>query len=204
MEVSSRDTIKHKIRIKEDGKPSIKPIGDDLCHALQKHITTNNNHLSKLARLKIIYGLLDKIMDVNQETSVCRKGCSHCCRIAVEILPLEAQYIAANTKHKVRTELNKKPGKIGYCPFMDKKTAECTVYDFRPFACRAFAAYDSPEYCKTDQKHWTTGGPANGYGSEASLYLAMEMIEIETGKPLSPTVRLIIECRVNDIREFFR
>jgi Fe-S-cluster containining protein len=37
-----------------------------------------------------------------------------------------------------------------YCDFLDQKSGECTIYEYRPLACRTFFAFDSPDLCDTD------------------------------------------------------
>ena len=202
MEKTSRDIVQHKIRSRDD-KPNIKQINEQLTKELVDYLIGGDKNLSKFARLKKIYDLADKIAAINDDIIVCRKGCSYCCNIPVEITPLEANYIATNTNHAI-VNRKKPPGKIGYCPLMDKQTAECTIYEFRPFNCRVFSTYDSPDYCRDKQSHWVSGGPHNHYGGKALLDLAYSMIEIDVGAPIGPTTRLILESRVKDIRQFFK
>jgi len=203
MERSCRDSINHKVRKFEDGKPELHKMSDQLWARLKNHFMIKKGGLSKLARLKIIYNLVDDVMDENSDISVCRAGCAYCCSIPVEISPLEAEYIAKNTKYVIQKKPKYNPV-IGYCPLLDKKTAECTVYDYRPFNCRAFAAYDSPDYCRDNKKHFTTGGPLNGFGNEGVKLLAFEIIEIDVGMEICLEMEPIVKERIKDVRVFFK
>jgi Fe-S-cluster containining protein len=196
----------HKIRSFADGKPHIKKISPPLVAKLTNHFNEKNEKLSKFARLKIIYELADAVMHENDDIQVCRAGCAYCCSIPVEISPLEAKYIAANTDYKITKKKLSEPVRVlqDYCPLLDKKTANCSVYDYRPFNCRAFAAYDSPDYCRDGKEHFTTGGPLNGFGNEALKLLAFEIVKIECGMEICPEMRPIVEKRIQDIREFFK
>ncbi len=204
MEKSSRDAIQDRIRDKNDGRPETADLSQDTNEALSHYHATDHSKLSKLAQLRVIYRLADKVSEADEAISVCRKGCAWCCRIAIEITPLEADYIAANTDNKIITRLLKKPDPIGYCPLLNKQTGECTVYEYRPFNCRTFRTYDSPEYCKNGESHWVSGGPHNNYGSNALYSLAVALLEIEIGRKLDPTINLVVESRIKDIRKFFK
>ena len=201
MEKSSRESIQHKIRSKEDGPPDVQTLSEELCVKLNEHFNKDKSGLSKMARMKAIYAMLNQICDEISEFTVCRKGCAHCCRIDLDITPLEADYISHNTVIKQRKKPIERDDE--YCPFLDKETAVCTIYDFRPFNCRTFATFDSPDYCRDDQSHLTTGGPVQGYGSKAKWFLALEMIEVDTGMKVTKELMKIVEDRVKDIRKFF-
>ena len=87
----------------------------------------------------------------------CKKGCSHCCNLRVEVLPPEAFYIAkhinslppeqrndftirlkthaAYAKDKTFDEYN------APCAFLSKDGA-CEIYSVRPHKCRAYLSMD--------------------------------------------------------------
>lgn len=101
--------------------------------------------------------MLTVIRDITEkvgEVSACRKGCSHCCNMAVGISTYEAHLIGkhigvAPVNH--RTDLDGIPGSItGFmnvpCPFL--KNNECSVYEVRPVACRThFNLSEFPDLC---------------------------------------------------------
>ena len=113
----------------------------------------------------------------------CKRGCSYCCYMQVEVSQYEAMYLAKHikknfTKPEIQ-EIKQKakigaeeikdadadwyPGKFRPCILLDTKTGDCTAYDARPLACRRVYSYDVQK-CVTgyqgltnDNKWW--GGP---------------------------------------------
>ena len=80
----------------------------------------------------------------------CEKGCAHCCYLPVKTLPSIARYIAgrfpndeqANLKVRLRSYLssylsNTKQDRQA-CPFLQQ--SQCSIYEFRPLACRTFTS----------------------------------------------------------------
>jgi len=200
MEKSSRASINYLIRRNEGDPPVMNRLGATLVTDIATFLF-DKNELSKFGNLRIIYNLADRATAATP--NVCRKGCAWCCKIPVEIAPLEANYIAANSPYTIKRKLTKKAEPNSYCPLMDNQTAECTVYDHRPFNCRVFATYDSPDYCRDDKAHWSTGGPSNHYANKSLLALAHKMLEIDTGMRTSPVTSVIVEGRIKDVREWF-
>lgn len=83
------------------------------------------------------------------DQAVCKKGCSWCCRVPVDVSALEVQYIHEKTGIKsVELERgfdwSREPDKTK-CPFL--KDDCCSIYEARPFNCRLFATVDDPMYC---------------------------------------------------------
>lgn len=95
-------------------------------------------------RLLTFYKWVDAIMIELREAAVCEKGCAHCCRQPVSVTPLEIELakFAPNFFRAAKFDPS-----TGYCPFLDQQSAQCTVYEFRPLACRAFLTLDDPSYC---------------------------------------------------------
>jgi Fe-S-cluster containining protein len=193
MEKSSREG---HVFFEQHIKPKDFSLSEQLCEKLTNHVHDKNNY-SKMTKVRIIYDLLDEIM--NETPNVCRVGCAHCCRIPVEIMPIEAEYIAYNT--------DLKPGnhkeKPRYCPLLDQQTATCTVYKYRPFNCRAFAVFNSPDYCRDDKPQFSTGGPGNNFSSPGILYLCHQLIELDIRMPVHPDHKELLDKRIRDIRSYF-
>ena len=103
---------------------------------------------SYLPIVKIIYQLLDLMNGHTKKMSVCQVGCSHCCRIGVDVSVVEAIYIKENTGFELTEPDPEYKHRVDeYCVFHDEETASCSIYEFRPAHCRIFFAFDSPVYC---------------------------------------------------------
>lgn len=99
-------------------------------------------------------------------TLQCGAGCAWCCYAPVDAGPLEVLYIAEKLRKKLSSaqlaeledRLEQAPRasldpvervRTGQgCPFLNKK-ARCTIYDFRPLACRGLASTDAAK-CRSD------------------------------------------------------
>jgi Fe-S-cluster containining protein len=213
MEKTSRESIAHKIKVTHPLiKPKVPGISKELVIKIKNYLE-GEKPKNKFERMKQIYALADAITYEKRDYIVCRKGCAWCCAIPTEILPIEVEYIENNTTWK-RSETNYQivPGSennVGYCPLLDQQTGTCSVYEYRPYNCRTFVAYDSPEYCQRGYEgeeidHWVSGGPQNGYGNQGLLYLAIDLVEAELGEKLGLKHKKILDNRVKDIRSYFK
>ncbi len=96
----------------------------------------------------------------------CRKGCVHCCHEAVEIWPQEAALLANAARergieldrarlerqsHHTVESWRQQPAADTACVFLGDDGA-CTVYEFRPNACRKLLVVTDPALCDA-QKH---------------------------------------------------
>lgn len=98
--------------------------------------------------VEIIYSLLDLMNGHTKKMSVCQLGCSHCCRVGVDLSLVEAIYISKKTGFELGDpDPAYKHTKDEYCVFHDDETASCSIYEFRPAHCRIFFAFDSPVFC---------------------------------------------------------
>lgn len=214
METTSRESIAHKIKKHNpDFKLDIPPISPALVEELKTFFKKNfNTKKNQLETLKRVYELADKITNEKDSYHVCRRGCAWCCAIPLEVFPIEIEYIEKHTdlKRKPKTyQKSSTPWNVGYCPLLDQETGECTVYEWRPFNCRTFVVYDSPEYCKRgfegeEISHWTSGGPENQYGSQPMMILAQILVSLELGELVQNEKQLkFLRKRVNDTRGYF-
>lgn len=88
----------------------------------------------------------------------CRRGCAFCCHVDVAVTPLEAIRLARLSRHAAaagigvaaRADAAAAP-RFRPCPLL--KDGACSVYDARPFACRALYSFDAAA-CETG---FTTG-----------------------------------------------
>lgn len=100
----------------------------------------------------------------------CHEGCSGCCHLAVHATFPEAVAVASQLSASQSAELTnyvehiKKAHKswgnlknylkehrqtLGPCPFLSK-AGSCTIYQFRPLACRALLSTRPPAWCTVD------------------------------------------------------
>lgn len=102
--------------------------------------------------MKQSYRIVELLNTGTARNSVCQKGCSHCCRVALPISRMEADYISRKTGRKVnegkKREVTPEDPFLGYCPFHDNETASCTIHEHRPLACRIFFTFDDPKNCE--------------------------------------------------------
>lgn len=200
MEKSDRSEIAHKIRLYS---PSALPELSPRSVALKEYLMTFFSKRIETDRIKAvgdIYQALDRIMDEKSAHTVCRKGCAYCCKMKVDVSLIEAEYIAHKTGLKI-AKTNKTDN--SYCPFLDQSTAMCTIYPYRPFACRAFATFDSPDYCANGEKHFITGGPLEKWGDSAVYALFMRLVDAELGEKLRLKQKKQIKKIIRDIRQWF-
>lgn len=101
---------------------------------------------------------LAPVEEVVAKQAACRQGCSHCCNIAVTLPLGEAEVISANIGVKIDpnfTPAKSRVGEVGRfegtpCPFL--KNNQCSIYDNRPIACRAYFNFsDFPDLCDLER-----------------------------------------------------
>jgi Fe-S-cluster containining protein len=134
-------------------------LDDDDAKLLEKRFKTLQSfwavdNVSLRKKMSRFYHFVDLSFNLFKlkERSVCKTGCSHCCHVDVEIIYAEAAYIQEMTGIK-HNEIYKKQKNDFHktktpCPFL--KDNNCSIYEFRPIACRAFFTIDSVEFCKRD------------------------------------------------------
>jgi Fe-S-cluster containining protein len=106
----------------------------------------NSSVKSKLGR---IYSLMAEVSQVASPYVACGKGCSDCCKMNVSISIVEAERLAAVSrkpmamiKHPIRHPEQEFSGVP--CPFLVEDS--CSVYEARPYACRAHLSFDTSAY----------------------------------------------------------
>lgn len=92
----------------------------------------------------------------------CRRGCSFCCYVPVQVTPDEADILAKKMQtlaydhdrlkiqanNRIQDEKQTLPKEHAACVFLDGG-GMCKVYDIRPIACRLHYVTSSPELCDT-------------------------------------------------------
>ena len=119
--------------------------------------------------VKRAYALADAITAlVAAPIATCKGvGCSYCCTNSeISVSLLEAQYICesvpwvtmreplptlANSLLVKIAQGKKSTKKLGDCPFL--LNGACSVYQYRPLACRAYFSVDNTKLCRTGKAH---------------------------------------------------
>lgn len=106
----------------------------------------NSSAKSKLGK---IYTLMADLSHAVSPYVACGKGCSDCCKMNVSISDIEAERLSmisrkpmAVVKQPVLHSLEDFSGIP--CPFLVNDA--CSVYDARPYACRAHFSFDTSAY----------------------------------------------------------
>ena len=118
-----------------------------------------------------VHMAIDNVLERDRKKSAasgdiqCRKGCAHCCRGPVEVWPHEAALLVEIAREagieidKARLERQsqytmhtwrQQPAAETACVFLGDDGA-CTVYEFRPNACRKLLVVTDPALCDAEK-----------------------------------------------------
>lgn len=99
-------------------------------------------------------GIIQDFKKFNTKVA-CKKSCSFCCSIPVEVTQSEVDYILHHVKNngisinfKNRVKKNPANSKFETCVFLDNETNTCKIYEARPISCRKHFVITSSEHCK--------------------------------------------------------
>lgn len=113
-------------------------------------------------RLRELYKVANEMMSYTTGFVACKRGCSHCCHIAVPISPIEADLIGADIGMRRRVVPLRQSSEeqaafantfsYGYtrpCAFLVNNA--CSIYKNRPLACRIHYNVDDDDLlCRLD------------------------------------------------------
>lgn len=106
---------------------------------------------------------------IDWDLITCKRGCSHCCtKSTIGISFIEMNYMVTHSavaKKQLKrnppniinslmlklTNESLSPNTLGDCPFLLNN--ECSVYEYRPFACRTFYSTDKLSLCEQGAEH---------------------------------------------------
>lgn len=136
--------------------------------AFNRRASDINENMGKRSRRETyarFYGLLDDIARLHGDDTACRKGCSHCCHIAVAIPHIEADEIAERIgvpRQTVPHTYKFKDFPYGYsrpCTFLNEKGL-CSIYEHRPMACRThYSLAPDASMCELTEEARNEGVP---------------------------------------------
>ncbi len=134
----------------------------------------------------------DRAKNPGSENIQCGKGCSHCCREAVEIWPQEAALLAGvvydtgMTLDMARLERQsaytvdtwrQQPMADKACAFLDGDGA-CMVYESRPNACRKLLVVTDPALCDAEKSKPDSVGRWFSWEAELMESAALEVFGV--------------------------
>lgn len=153
---------------------TVGPVAERNRDAINKRITSDFwRNLTKQAnalihsnhgigrKLEMLWKLADSLMAFNGRNVACKRGCSHCCHIAVAVVEPEAKLIG----RKIGRAPADAPGRYGFqgfdygyhnpCTFL--RDGECSIYEYRPLACRLqYSLDDDALLCNLTPPHSVT------------------------------------------------
>lgn len=152
-------------------------------------LTENSSGKSKLGKL---YRLVEELGDAAKPFIACEKGCSACCRMNVTISSMEAERLAQFSKkrlNRVHRHIKHDPTHFAgvACPFLVENA--CSVYEIRPYACRAHVSFDTTAYWCEPERAYEEGMGMVSFDGAKSAYLAV--------------LAKVPDSRFADIRDFF-
>lgn len=149
----------------------------------------NSSAKSKLGKL---YRLVEELGKAAESFIACGKGCSACCRMNVTISSMEAERLAQFSGKSINRvdrhtyhETSRFAGVA--CPFLVENT--CSVYEIRPYACRAHVSFDKTAYWCEPERAYEEGMGMVSFDGAKSAYLAV--------------LAKVPDSRFADIRDFF-
>lgn len=142
----------------------------------------NRNHVFAVRLAQHAQQEIDRVREQVENRGVrfdCKKGCTICCRLEVQVLPQEAFHIARKLRdrpnreslvaalaqhvetHRGVTDTRQRK----FCPFLVE--GACSIYESRPMACRKMVSLDV-ERCKQMGKS-VPSDPEMAFKSEAII-----------------------------------
>lgn len=167
--------------------------------ALFNHITGPTIQ-SNVDRVKAMYSFMDRYAEFVKTFTVCAKGCSHCCKIPLDVTQLEISVIEESIGLKADyPKGNDRIDPNDPCPLLNSD-GSCSVYEHRPLSCRTLATIDDPKFCERREKHHVYGSGSAEITSDQPFefgvsfyhYIYKYITELNEGC-----------ARDGDIRDFF-
>ncbi|HAV1520184.1 TPA: YkgJ family cysteine cluster protein [Vibrio parahaemolyticus] len=176
-----------KERVKSFANKTRSALTQVRCNELTRMLDTGGvNGLSDKGLLKLLTEVADQILlDEISPFAVCRKGCGTCCKFPVHVSSIEAKIIASYSgktmkKLKKTTLIPEKVLQDDYCPFFDKSSKACSIYEVRPLSCRLYSSLDHYEYCGGTEVHTQTTLQVTSPVNSGYMALSLRLDKRET------------------------
>jgi len=144
---------------------SMQEILDGIFGMLQQLKQMQGSGASPRVMLLGIYSFVDKMMSEARDLQSvsCRKGCAFCCKMNVDVTPMEVMLIVEYAKRNgisidkdylqrqaalPKDQLAFTPG-LSACVFL-RPDNTCSIYPVRPLACRKYVVANPPERCNPE------------------------------------------------------
>lgn len=146
---------------------------------LKQRISKNNDDFTALSD---IYAFVDDNWgSFFKKYASCKAGCSYCCKMNIELTPVEARYISEKANLPVNLaslfRLSEE-GEHNQCPLLDSN-GFCKVYEYRPFACRCHFSLTEPTKCDITKD--LSGTMVNSTCNEVMLELSLIVASLNEG-----------------------
>lgn len=164
----------------------------DKANNLYAYLMYGNGQLGD--QLEAVYRLVDEFNAFLAPFMSCKKGCSHCCRIDVQITTLEAELIQVRQGIPAHPAPQFTFGHRDPCPFL-VPDGSCGIYESRPLICRMYQVAGDPEHCQDGHEQLTYVSAEKGHFGNAHFDNLMRW--------LKHVVESNPGCRFADIRDFF-
>lgn len=149
---------------------------------LAKELMAEINKISPAhKRVETLHALVDELASEAKKEATCKRGCSFCCHISVDITNDEARVLKhlwdgsnlGRLKKQARVKdmysyLKVLSYEDGACVFL--KDSECSIYDQRPAACRTHYSASEPELCN----------PQSNPGGKVALFVDSKVEMLKT------------------------
>lgn len=128
-------------------------------------------------RLERFYKSVDEVLTFALRYTPCKRGCCGCCYYRIEVFGIEAAYLERTLGIRIDPLGQSIEATHGLpCPFLSKN--ECTIYRYRPYACRKYMTLDTSSYWCQPNRASTTELPLARF---TKFDETMRMLAVESG-----------------------
>lgn len=147
--------------------------------------------------LRISDIMLEESMAQTDMKPTCRRGCSFCCYTEVDTTWDEADLLIASNEDKIDWDkLKSQVGGVAKLPYAERacvflKDGECSVYDFRPMACRKYMVLNDPDRCNSEK--YPRGDTKVLHSPSVEIFSAA----LKTIQDVEPMAEMLIKVKAN-------